>query len=141
MNYILKSNVDTYFVEVLPTKAMTYILTTVDEKKAKVFTIKDIRNGVVNDLIYKCSKNHGIIFNLVAIREDEDEIPESYDTIFNIFKRQLSKGIEKYGQDVDMSDLTAEEWVDHSLEEIADLMVYLVKLKGKLKEMSNDDKL
>lgn len=117
---------------------MTYIATTMNSDKAKFFSVKEVRNGVINDIIYKASLK-GIHFSLLAIREDEDEIPESYDTIFNIFKRQLSKGVEKYGQDVDKSDLSAVEWVDHSLEEIADLMVYLVKLKEKLKEMNKND--
>ena len=136
MKFVLKTSKDEYFEVYGYDFGQAYIATNKDPVMAREFTINEIRNGVINDIIYKASKDYGLHFSLIAI--EESELPKSYETIMNVFKNQLSKGIEKYGQDVDKSNLTAEEWVDHSLEEIADLMVYLVKLKEKLKEMNEN---
>lgn len=138
MKFVLKTNNGGYYEGHGYDFGQGFILTNTDPIMAKEFTLNDIRNGLVASIVFEASTKYGLHFSVVSI-EDEQELPESYETILNVFKNQLSKGIEKYGQDVDKSNLTAEEWVDHSLEEIADLMVYLVKLKEKLKELSKND--
>ncbi|QHJ75880.1 hypothetical protein [Bacillus phage SRT01hs] len=134
MKYVLKSSDGGYFEKKQVINNETYIITNKEQIMAREFSLKDIRDGVVNDLVYKASTRYGLHFNLIQVDEKVD-IPDSYNEIFDIFKRQLSKGIEKYGQDVDKSNLSAIEWVDHSLGEVADMMVYLVKLKGELKKL------
>lgn len=138
MKFVLKTSAGGYYEGHGYEFGKGFILTNTDPVMAKEFSLSDFRNGVVASIVYEASTKYGLHFSAVAI-EEEPELPESYETIFNVFKNQLSKGVEKYGQDVDKSNLSTEEWVDHSLEEIADLMVYLVKLKEKLKEMTKND--
>ncbi|KZR60410.1 hypothetical protein [Pseudobacillus badius] len=54
-----------------------------------------------------------------------------------LLESQTAKGLEKYGNTVDPDEYTAEEWIDHALQEMVDMMVYLVTLKTKLKEVKD----
>lgn len=137
MKFILKTNDGRYFEQFHRGPNGYSIITNSNYVVARQFTMKEFREGIVNDLIYKASTKYGLNFNLIII-EDNVDLPKTYEDIFEVFKNQYKKGIEKYGQDVDKSDLSAEEWIDHSIEEIADMMVYLVKLKEKLKEMTKN---
>lgn len=49
-----------------------------------------------------------------------------------LFLNQTIKGISKYGAPVKAENLSTEEWIQHALEECADMMVYLSSLKKKL---------
>lgn len=48
------------------------------------------------------------------------------------FRKQVEKGLEKYGETVSPDNLTTIEWIDHAQEELMDAMVYLEVLKEKL---------
>ena len=54
------------------------------------------------------------------------------DKIKQIIDDQQSKGISKYGIGVDEANLSAEKWIIHAQEELADCMVYLESLKRNL---------
>ena len=54
------------------------------------------------------------------------------DKVKSIIDAQQDKGLSKYGVYVDEADLTAEEWIEHAQEELADMMVYLEYLKRKI---------
>lgn len=43
-------------------------------------------------------------------------------------------GKKKYGQDMDRSDLTTLEWLNHAQEESMDLLLYLERLKKDLSQ-------
>ena len=54
------------------------------------------------------------------------------DKIKQIIDDQQQKGISKYGISVDNANLSAEKWIIHAQEELADCMVYLESLKRNL---------
>lgn len=54
------------------------------------------------------------------------------DKIKQIIDDQQQKGISKYGTSVDNANLSAEKWIIHAQEELADCMVYLESLKRNL---------
>ena len=51
-----------------------------------------------------------------------------------LLEKQTLKGLKKYGTTVDPNALSAEEWIDHTSEEIIDTLVYLRCLKERLKD-------
>ena len=55
------------------------------------------------------------------------------DKIKQIIDDQQRKGISKYGIGVDEANLSAEKWIMHAQEELADCMVYLESLKRNLR--------
>ncbi|KZR58346.1 hypothetical protein [Pseudobacillus badius] len=54
-----------------------------------------------------------------------------------LLESQTAKGLEKYGNTVDPDEYTAEQWIDHALQELVDMMVYLVTLKTKLNSINH----
>lgn len=52
-------------------------------------------------------------------------------TAISIFLKQDAKGVSKYGQLLDTANINA---IDYALEELADLMKYLIKLKEQMQE-------
>ncbi len=55
-----------------------------------------------------------------------------------LFVKQTEKGIHKYGETVRADNLTQVEWCQHTLEEHADSMVYLMALKKSLEESESN---
>ncbi len=59
--------------------------------------------------------------------------PEELDTIvtsiINKFKQRSLIGKQKYGTDLDRTDLTTLDWIQHAQEELMDGILYLEKLK------------
>ena len=51
-----------------------------------------------------------------------------------IIDAQREKGIAKYGQGVEDAKLSPIEWIRHAQEEVADLMIYLEKIKIELEK-------
>ena len=51
-----------------------------------------------------------------------------------IIDGQREKGIAKYGQGVEDAELSPVEWIRHAQEEVADLMIYLEKIKIELEK-------
>lgn len=48
------------------------------------------------------------------------------------FTQRSEFGKKKYGTDLDRSDLTTPEWINHAQEELMDAILYLEKLKKTL---------
>lgn len=51
------------------------------------------------------------------------------DDALEVLRRQEAKGLDKYGATLDRSDVTTEEMIDHVIEEAADQLVYLLRLR------------
>lgn len=60
-----------------------------------------------------------------------DSIVES---VINKFKSRSDVGIKKYGVTLDRSDLKVTDWIEHSIQEQMDNILYLTKLKKELHE-------
>ena len=54
--------------------------------------------------------------------------------IINLIETRADKGFQTYGVTMDRDDLTAEQWIDHAIEEALDLAIYLMKIKTTLNE-------
>lgn len=52
------------------------------------------------------------------------------DSIVDKFIDRSRVGKKKYGTDLDRSDLSLEEWIEHALEEHMDAILYLQKIKS-----------
>ena len=61
--------------------------------------------------------------------------------IKSIIDNQQEKGLKKYGKTVDQADLSIEEWIEHTQEEIVDTLIYLECIKQKMIDKRNSDKL
>jgi hypothetical protein len=57
------------------------------------------------------------------------------DNVKQIIDNQQHKGISKYGIGIDKADLSLEQWILHTQEEAADMMIYLEKLKQQAREI------
>lgn len=98
----------------------------------------------IND-IYKINKSHfrcirnvgnGTINEFFKLLDEmpkpkTDSIVES---VVNQFKERSKRGIEKYGTTLQENNLTLEQWINHSIEEQMDNILYLQKLKQELKK-------
>jgi len=51
------------------------------------------------------------------------------DSIIDKFIDRSKEGKQKYGTDLDRTDLSLEEWIDHAIEESMDKILYLQKIK------------
>ena len=59
-------------------------------------------------------------------------------SIIKQFEERSIKGKEKYGTDLDRTDLSLLEWLQHAKEEAMDLALYLEKMIQTLKEKNID---
>lgn len=59
--------------------------------------------------------------------------------IKSIIDRQQEKGLKKYGKTVDQADLSIEEWIEHTQEEIVDTLIYLECIKQKMIDKRKSD--
>ena len=50
------------------------------------------------------------------------------------FVSRAEVGYNKYNATMDREDLTTEEWIDHAMEEMMDMLLYMEKLKEELKK-------
>lgn len=53
-------------------------------------------------------------------------------SVIDKFLTRAEIGKKKYGTNLDRNDLDIEEWINHSLEECMDMILYLTKLKQEL---------
>lgn len=53
--------------------------------------------------------------------------------VIAIIQAQQEKGLRKYGKTVDDAELSTAQWIQHAQEELVDCLVYLEKLKCKIK--------
>lgn len=53
-------------------------------------------------------------------------------SVLEKFKRRARMGKEKYGTDLDRTDLKVKDWIEHAQDELMDGILYLEKLKKSL---------
>jgi hypothetical protein len=58
-------------------------------------------------------------------------------SIVKQFEERSVKGKEKYGTDLDRTDLSLLEWVEHAKQEHMDAILYLEKLKQQFLQENN----
>jgi hypothetical protein len=63
---------------------------------------------------------------IIISRTDTDSVVYS---IINKFKERADIGMKKYGKNLDRTDLTTLDWIQHAQEEHMDAILYLEKLK------------
>jgi hypothetical protein len=70
-------------------------------------------------------------------KQQEDTQPFKLDSvvtsIIDQFTERSKKGKAKYGVDLDRTDLTLLEWIEHAKQEHMDAILYLEKIKQVLK--------
>lgn len=59
------------------------------------------------------------------------------DSIIDKFVERATIGREKYGTDLDRQDLSLEDWLEHSLQEKMDDILYIQKALKTLRESKN----
>ena len=60
------------------------------------------------------------------------------DSIIQKFLQRSARGQTKYGTTLDRTDLSTEDWIQHTQEELMDAILYLEKLKQtQMKSRSN----
>lgn len=62
-----------------------------------------------------------------------NDIDKTLNNAKEILDSRQEKGIKTYGTTLDEADLSDKELLNHAIEEVADLFLYLTKLKSKLK--------
>tara|TARA_Y100000389_G_scaffold192087_1_gene219142 strand:+ start:3171 stop:3368 length:198 start_codon:yes stop_codon:yes gene_type:complete len=53
-------------------------------------------------------------------------------SIIQKFKNRAEVGKQKYGTDLDRTDLSLIDWINHAEEEAMDMILYLEKLKNEI---------
>jgi hypothetical protein len=61
-----------------------------------------------------------------------DKLDSIVISIIEQFKKRALKGKEKYGVDLDRTDLTLLDWIEHAKQEHMDAILYLEKIKNEL---------
>lgn len=59
-------------------------------------------------------------------------------SIIQKFIDRSTFGKQKYGTDLDRTDLTTEDWIQHAQEELMDGILYLEKLKTQIKSLDSN---
>lgn len=59
------------------------------------------------------------------------------ETLCAMIRERASVGLKKYGVTVDRKDLTADQWIQHAIEEMLDGAAYLMRLR---EQMSSNEK-
>ena len=72
-----------------------------------------------------------------------DHVPDSIvQSVIQQFIERSKMGKEKYGTDLDRTDLDTKDWIQHAQEELMDGILYLEKLKKNMNlvEQSKNEK-
>jgi hypothetical protein len=71
------------------------------------------------------------IYNVLKLLKepDEDGLDSIVLSVINKFKDRAKFGKQKYGTDLDRTDLLVNDWIQHAQEELMDGILYLEKLK------------
>jgi hypothetical protein len=59
------------------------------------------------------------------------------DSIIDKFVERATTGLKKYGTDLDRTDLSLEDWLEHSIQEKLDDILYMQKALTSLRESKN----
>ena len=76
----------------------------------------------------------------ISIGENERIISTTdsiVDSIIDKFVERATFGKQKYGTDLDRNDLKLEEWLEHSIQEKLDDILYMQKALTVLRELKN----
>lgn len=63
---------------------------------------------------------------------DEIQLDSIVKSVIEKFKQRAVLGKQKYGTDLDRTDLQVKDWIQHAQEELMDGILYLEKLKQTL---------
>ena len=66
----------------------------------------------------------------------EEKLDSVVTSVINKFKNRAIIGFKKYGTDLDRTDLSVLDWIQHAQEEHMDAILYLEKLKKTLSNTS-----
>ncbi len=74
------------------------------------------------------------IYNVLKLLKEpeENDLDSIVLSVITKFKDRAKFGKEKYGTDLDRTDLTVKDWIQHAQEELMDGILYLEKLKHTL---------
>lgn len=67
-----------------------------------------------------------------SVNRDEPPLDTIVLAIISKFKARAVLGKQKYGTDLDRTDLKTEDWIQHAQEELMDGILYLEKLKQSI---------
>jgi hypothetical protein len=70
--------------------------------------------------------------------EEKPKLDSIVTSIIEQFENRAVKGKEKYGVDLDRTDLSLLEWIEHAKQEHMDAILYLEKIK---QEISDQEKI
>jgi len=65
-------------------------------------------------------------------QEDTPKLDSIVTSVIDQFKERATRGKEKYGVDLDRTDLSLIEWIEHAKQEHMDAILYLEKIKNEL---------
>ena len=71
--------------------------------------------------------------------ESEQKLDSIVSTIISKFQDRALMGKKKYGTDLDRTDLSVFDWIQHAQEEHMDAILYLEKLKKELTQNNLND--
>lgn len=71
------------------------------------------------------------IYNVLKLLKEpeDDDLDSIVLSVINKFKDRAKFGKQKYGTDLDRTDLLVNDWIQHAQEELMDGILYLEKLK------------
>lgn len=69
------------------------------------------------------------IENILKLLKEPEELDSIVKSVINKFKDRAVFGKHKYGTDLDRTDLSCKDWIQHAQEELMDGILYLEKLK------------
>lgn len=64
----------------------------------------------------------------------ERELDSIVQSVVQKFEARAKVGWDKYGHDLDRTDLTLDEWLNHAQEESMDFILYITKIRKILME-------
>jgi hypothetical protein len=72
------------------------------------------------------------ILNILEEAKNPHQPDSVVKSVINKFMDRAAMGYKKYGKDLDRTDLSALDWINHAQEEHMDAILYLEKLKKTL---------
>jgi hypothetical protein len=60
------------------------------------------------------------------------------ETLCAMIRERAAVGLKKYGVTVDRKDLTADQWLQHSIEEKLDDLQYMMRLRAEIRNMERE---
>jgi hypothetical protein len=73
------------------------------------------------------------------MNKEEIKLDSIVQSVIDKFKERSILGKNKYGTDLDRTDLSVLEWIKHAQEEHMDAILYLEKLKKELNNHSHSE--